>query len=822
MLRIAPLLLLALFGCTGDPAGKETGTGDTDATDDLDGDGYTTADDCDDTDSLINPGATEVWYDGIDQNCDGLSDNDMDMDGHDAADHGGDDCADDNAAILPGAEEVCDDADNDCDGTIDVGATDGALIYADVDADAYGDALAPGPGCEDVLPAGFVFDATDCNDADATINPLGVETCDGVDQDCDGELDNGLPTTPWYADADLDGWGDATAVDACSMPDGYVAVSGDCDDTNAAASPDVVEMCNGYDDNCDGAIDEETAADAAMYYADADLDTYGDPNSMTMSCEAPIDFVADGTDCDDTDAGINPAAIEACNGYDDDCDGDADEAGATGEYTFYADIDADTYGDALSTMAACDQPIGYVSDATDCNDGLGSVYPGATEVCDVADTDEDCDGSGDEAGATGESTFYADGDGDGYGDADDSMFGCDADSGYVSNSTDCNDGDDAISPAALEVCNDYDDDCDASIDEAGSLGEDTWYSDDDADTFGDLASAVSACDQPADTISDNTDCDDADALSYPGATELCDGADNDCDGLTSDEAGTATWTDGSVWTDVTASVSGGTATVPKIIGDYTTSGGVSLYVTSGTLYLCDGTWYNKAVFASASGTSTVSIVGRNGAAATTLTTGGSSGSIVSSTNSHVTIDGFTLTGGIGGGTTGNRKGGAVALSHTTGSAVPATPNVTLTDCIVTGNTATYGAGIDVENYGWVSIVDTEISANAATSAGGGAWVQNYGKVSCSASALGNAGMYLNTATYGGGIYLSNSAGGTVTTTGCDFGADGSSDDNATYDIQVAPVSGTHHYCLTNAIALTDTVSCSAGTCTSTMTDATCP
>lgn len=824
MLRIAPLLLLALAGCTGAPAGKDTGSGDTDTnvTDDLDGDGYTTADDCDDTDSTINPGATETYYDGIDQNCDALSDNDMDMDGHDASAQGGDDCADDNAAISPEAEEVCDGIDNDCEGTIDEGAVDGVLIYADVDLDTYGDPLNPGNGCGDTVPDGYVLDATDCNDADAAINPLGVETCDGVDQNCDGSIDEGIATTAWYADADADGWGDMTAVDNCMMPEGYLATSGDCDDANAAANPDMVELCNGFDDNCDSEIDEDTASDAGVYYMDADTDGYGDSSTMVTSCEAPIDYVIDGTDCDDSDAAVNSAATEACNGYDDDCDGDTDEAGATGESTFYADIDSDGYGDADSTMAACDMPIGYVADNTDCNDGSGSAHPGATEVCDAANTDEDCDGLADEAGASGESTFYMDSDGDSYGDAGSTTVGCDLPSGYVANSTDCDDTDDQVKPGGVETCNDYDDDCDSAIDEAGSVGEGTWYTDADGDTYGGIASAVSACDQPAGTIVDNTDCDDGDDMSYPGATELCDGADNDCDGSTADEAGMATWTDGSVWTDVTSMVSGGTSTTPKIIGDYTTGSGVSFYMTSGTLYLCDGTWYNKAVFASPSTTTTASIIGRNGAAATTMTTGGASGSIVASTNARLTIDGFTLTGGIGGGTSGNRKGGAVAVSQTTGSALPSTPNVTLQDCIVTANTATYGGAIDVENYGWVSIIDTEISSNAATSAGGGAWVQNYGKVSCSASALGNSSFYLNTATYGGGIYLSNATGGSVSATGCDFGADSSADDNATYDVQVAPVSGTHHYCYTNAVALTDTVTCTGGTCTSTMTDATCP
>ena len=95
---------------------------------------------------------------------------------------------------------------------------------------------------------------------------------------------------------------------------------------------------------------------------------------------------------------MHPAATEACNGIDDDCDSLVDESGATGESTWYADVDGDGYGDASAALAACDQPSGYVATSDDCDDADLAVNPGATEACNGID--DDCDGLTDEAGAT--------------------------------------------------------------------------------------------------------------------------------------------------------------------------------------------------------------------------------------------------------------------------------------------------------------------------------------------------------------------------------------------------------------------------------------
>lgn len=132
-----------------------------------------------------------------------------------------------------------------------------------------------------------------------------------------------LPVLTYYADADNDGFGDFTndSLD-CSQPAGYVLNSDDCDDSDENVNPAAIEVCNGIDDDCDGFIDEEGGN---TYYADADLDGYGDPLVAMTSCTIPAGYVDNNLDCDDSDANINPTAIELCNGIDDNCDGNIDE-----------------------------------------------------------------------------------------------------------------------------------------------------------------------------------------------------------------------------------------------------------------------------------------------------------------------------------------------------------------------------------------------------------------------------------------------------------------------------------------------------------------
>ena len=174
---------------------------------------------------------------------------------------------------------------------------------------------------------------------------------------------------------------------------GYVADATDCDDTLAEVSPAAAETCNSRDDDCDGTTDEDSASDATTWYLDADDDGHGSTTSHA-ACTVPSGYVAVSDDCDDTDDAVNPDATEACNGIDDDCDGSIDEAGATGEVSWYADDDEDGYGDAAAEVVDCDAPAGFLADDTDCDDADPDIYPGSTEVQDLVDND--CDGLVDE------------------------------------------------------------------------------------------------------------------------------------------------------------------------------------------------------------------------------------------------------------------------------------------------------------------------------------------------------------------------------------------------------------------------------------------
>ena len=486
------------------------------------------------------------------------------------------DCDDADGAVNPAAAEACDGLDNDCDGVVDEGGTT-VTYYADVDGDGYGDAGSTVASC--ALPAGYVADNTDCDDSRADISPGATEVCDGLDNDCDAQIDDDDASldastgTTWYADADGDGYGDDTSTTtACDAPLGTSALGGDCDDADvaynpgasetdcadpadyncdgsvgtvdldgdgyyaceecndgdAAINPAGTEVCDGADNDCDGSVDEADAADASLWYADADGDGFGDAGAATGACTVPVGYVGDDTDCDDAQSGVNPAETEVCDGLDNDCDGLADDGVAMG--TYYTDADSDGYGDASVATSACSAPAGSVEDGSDCDDADSAVNPGATEVCDSADND--CDSFVDEGVKT---RYYADNDADGYGDLSTTTSACSAPAGYVTDSADCDDADATINPVAPEVCDGADNDCNGTVDD-GFVRE-TWYDDADGDGFGDAATAYTTCDgAPLGYVADDTDCDDLDAAVSPVATEACDGIDNNCDGAI-DEGG---------------------------------------------------------------------------------------------------------------------------------------------------------------------------------------------------------------------------------------------------------------------------------------------
>jgi hypothetical protein len=487
--------------------------------------------DCDDGDAAYNPGASESdCTDPADYNCDGSTGySDADGDGWAACSE----CDDGDAAVHPGASELCNGVDDDCDGDVDEdSAVDAAVWYEDSDGDGYGSLANTAVACDE--PDGFTDDASDCDDGDASISPAGAEDCDGVDDDCDGDIDEGVTTT-WYADLDGDGYGDpGNSAEACAQPSGYTHDTSDCDDDDATINPDGTELCDGADNDCDGLLDEADAVDAPTWYMDSDGDGYGNLAATTQACSPPSGYLADSDDCDDRAAAVNPDAAELCDGIDNDCDGDVDEDDATDASSWYLDADGDGFGDAASTVSACTQPSGTTTDTSDCDDSDAAINPAATELCNGAD--DDCDGTVDEDSAADAATWYYDMDGDGYGDAGGVAIACSEPAGFVGDSSDCDDGDAAVHPAAVEWCNSLDDDCDGLIDadDPDAVGLSLWYSDADGDGYG-AGTPVEACSQPSGTSIDPFDCDDADADIHPLADEHCDGVDEDCDGVV-DEA----------------------------------------------------------------------------------------------------------------------------------------------------------------------------------------------------------------------------------------------------------------------------------------------
>ncbi|MBA3647523.1 MAG: hypothetical protein H0W62_03065 [Chitinophagales bacterium] len=286
--------------------------------------------------------------------------------------------------------------------------------------------------------------------------PGSAEICNGIDDDCDSQIDEDVQSM-FYLDSDSDDYGNINGgmqLTGCTPPLGYSSNNSDCNDNNGSINPGTAELCNGIDDNCNGSVDEGVKT---SYYADADHDNYGNPSAITQSCTAPNGYIINNTDCNDANASIHPNAQETCNGLDDNCDGSVDEGV---KITYYADTDRDSYGNLLASIQACTLPNGYVSNSTDCNDENASVNPGAIETCN--NIDDNCNGSVDEGVKT---NFYADADNDGYGNLNVVSQACSPPAGYTSNSTDCNDGNAAINPGAIDICNSIDDNCNQVVDE---------------------------------------------------------------------------------------------------------------------------------------------------------------------------------------------------------------------------------------------------------------------------------------------------------------------------------------------------------------------
>ncbi len=167
-----------------------------------------------------------------------------------------------------------------------------------------------------------VGELEDCDDSDPDVFPGADERCNGIDDDCDGRVDEDpVDGVEGWPDVDGDGFGDASgAGTVCELGPGTSQDRTDCDDGDPEVSPGAQEVCNGIDDDCNGVVDDDPV-DGSRWYRDGDGDGSGRPESEKLACSQPDNHVAEGGDCDDEDPSVFPGAIERCDGVDSACDG---------------------------------------------------------------------------------------------------------------------------------------------------------------------------------------------------------------------------------------------------------------------------------------------------------------------------------------------------------------------------------------------------------------------------------------------------------------------------------------------------------------------
>ncbi len=344
------------------------------------------------------------------------------------------------------------------------------VFYIDLDGDGFGNVNGSKTLCSTVQPVGFVANSEDCNDNDASINPNAVEICNKIDDNCNGEINEGLSALTYYQDSDGDGFGSLNeSVVICNtgeVPAGYITDNTDCDDNNKDIHPDGVETCNYSDDNCNGGIDEGFFK--TLYYKDLDGDGFGNPNSAIELCSgdsSPL-YVLNNDDCNDADASVSPNT------------------------TWYKDRDGDGFSDGVN-IAQCTRPIGY-------------KLP--SELIGISGDEDDEDSS-----IKPEDVWYKDFDGDGYSNGE-SIRQETQPTGYGA-------------PDVLKAINGDCDDTDYNINP-----ETIWYKDFNNNGISDGTTIVQ-CQRPygykLSTELSATSGDENDDVQTPGSTEWYKDADND-------------------------------------------------------------------------------------------------------------------------------------------------------------------------------------------------------------------------------------------------------------------------------------------------------
>lgn len=509
---------------------------------------------------LNDPAAAEATCNSIDDDCDGVVDDgnfDQDMDGVTTC---AGDCNDGDSAIKPGALEVCDNKDNNCDGTVDGNST--KCYTGPAGTEGVGLCKAGSGPCSMGMPpavcTGEVLPASEGATCDTKDNDCDGKVDEDFDKDGDGQVSCALcpSVTPCDCD-DNDPFNRVGLPDICDCKDnncnaqvdegnvcrgapchdndddGITNCEGDCNDNNPVVGPNRSEQRNnGVDDDCDGAVDEDTDED-------------GDGYSVGQG------------DCDDKFVQINPGATELCDGFDNNCNGQTDEGfDKDGDFAtscagdcddndnrrspFKKEICGNTLDDDCNGLVDedVDEDLdGVTTCGGDCNDHNTAVFGGMTPHAEVCDgQDNNCNGQSDEGFDVDDdkiATCFGDCDDNDANVAprkpelasngkDDNCNG-QVDEGTVDNDQDgyspvcgdCNDADPSVRPHATEVCDRIDNNCDDYVDSAPGQFN--------------LCAACFDADNDGVTNCDG-DCNDADPKVYKGASEVCDGKDNDCDG----------------------------------------------------------------------------------------------------------------------------------------------------------------------------------------------------------------------------------------------------------------------------------------------------
>ena len=465
-----------------------------------------------------------------------------------------------------------------CDSTITLNLTIvGSLTYyQDLDNDGFGNAAVSQSGCAAI--AGYVTNSTDCNDNNNAIYPGAIDVAgNGIDEDCNG-FDAPLQLGIYQFAATVDcatqdvaatntssnwsfsdftaqgtscaagggvfnrsGWNQSALFDATQYNE-FTITGANCTNLNLSKlalnqrtsttggtptifvrssldnfTTDLDTLASGWNGNIVFSdtinlpaafanvatvtfrfyvINQATATSTlrmdnvsvwgnaisitpSLYYADADGDGFGDPAMDTLLCNAPAGFVTNNTDCNDTDALINPNTV------------------------WYQDADNDQVGNTLVTQTACLQPAGYVLANGDCDDNNATI---------VAPT-----------------MYYSDNDQDGFGDDASGTLFCQAPVNMIAIGGDCDDANNAIYPGATEICDGFDNNCNGQNDEGLTFLN--YYFDGDSDGFG-IGNPTVSCSPVAGYATQTGDCDDSNNSVYPGATDSeGNGIDENCDGV---------------------------------------------------------------------------------------------------------------------------------------------------------------------------------------------------------------------------------------------------------------------------------------------------